>query len=41
MYKLDFKKAKKPEIKWPTSIASWRKQGNSREKSMPASMTVH
>ena len=31
MYKLDFKKAKEPEIKLPTFIGSQRKQGNSRK----------
>ena len=29
MYKLDLEKAEEPEIKLPTFIGSWRKQGNS------------
>ena len=32
MYKLDLEKAEEPEIKLPTFIGSWRKQGNSRKK---------
>ena len=40
-YKLDLAKAKEPEIKLPTFIGSWRKQGNSRKKaSIFASLTV-
>ena len=27
MYKLDFKEAEESEIKWPTFIVSWRRQG--------------
>ena len=26
MFKLDFEKAGEPEIKWPTSTGSWKKQ---------------
>ena len=32
MYKLGFEEAEEPEIKSPTFIGSWRKQGNSRKK---------
>ena len=32
MYKLDLEKAEEPEIKLPTFVGSWRKQGNSRKK---------
>ena len=31
MYKLDLEKADKPEIKWPTSAGSLKKQENSRK----------
>ena len=31
IYKLDLEKAEEPEIKLPTSIGSWRKEGNSRK----------
>ena len=37
MYKLGFEKAEEPEIKLPTLVGSWRKQGNSRETSISAS----
>ena len=41
MYKLGFKEAEEPEIKVPTSIGSWWKQGNSRKKtSTSASLTM-
>ena len=40
MYKLDLEKAKKPEIKLPTSIGSYKKQGNSRKTSTSASLTM-
>ena len=32
MYKLDLEKAEESEIKWPTSVGSWKKQGNSKKK---------
>ena len=32
LYNLDLEKAEEPEIKLPTSIGSWKKQGNSRPK---------
>ena len=31
MYKLDLEKAEEPEIKLPTYVESWRKQGSSRK----------
>ena len=31
MFRLDLEKAEEPKIKLPTSIGSWRKQGNSRK----------
>ena len=34
MYKLDLEKAEKPEIKWPTSVGSYKKQENSRKTSI-------
>ena len=38
MYKMNFKKAEEPEIKLPTFVGSWRKQGSSRKTS--ASLTM-
>ena len=40
MFKLDLEKAEEPEVKLPTFIGSWRKQGNSRETSTSASLTM-
>ena len=40
MYKLDFKELEEPEIKLPTFIGSWRKQGSSRKASNSASLTM-
>ena len=40
MYKLGLKKTEKPEIKLPTFVGSWRKQGNSRKTSTSASLTM-
>ena len=40
MYKLDLEKAKEPEIKLPTSIGSYKKQGNSRKTSISALLTM-
>ena len=40
MYKLDLKKADKPEVKLPTSIGSQKKQENSRKTSTSASLTT-
>ena len=31
MYRLDLEKAEEPEIKWPTSVGSRKKQENSRK----------
>ena len=40
MFKLDLEKAKEPEIKLPTSVASWKKQESSRKTSTSASLTM-
>ena len=40
MYKLDLEKAEEPEIKLPTFVGSWRKQGNSKTTSTSASLTM-
>ena len=40
LYKLDFKEAKEPQIKLPTFVKAWRKQGNSRKTSTSASLTM-
>ena len=40
MFKLDLEKAEEPEIKLPTSIGSWEKQGNYRKTSTSASLTT-
>ena len=40
MFKLDLEKAEEPEIKLPTVVGSWRKQGNSRKTSTSASVTM-
>ena len=37
---LGLQKAEKPDIKWPTSVGSQRKQGNSRKTSNSASLTM-
>ena len=39
MFKLDLKQAEEPEIKLPTFVGSWRKQGGSRKPSTSASLT--
>ena len=39
MFKLDLKKAEEPEIKWPTSVGSPKKQERSKETSTSALMT--
>ena len=39
MLKLDLEKAEEPEIKFPTSVESDKKQENSREKPTSASLT--
>ena len=40
MYRLGLEKAEEPEIKLPTFIGSWRKQGDSRKTSTPAPWTM-
>ena len=40
MYKLGLKKAEEPEIKMPTFVGPWRRQGNSRKTSTSASLTT-
>ena len=40
MFKLDLEKAEKPEIKLPTFVGSWRKQGGSGKTSITASLTM-
>ena len=39
MYKLGFKEAEEPVIKWPIFAGSWRKQRSSRKTSTSASLT--
>ena len=39
MYKLDLAKAEEPEIKCPTSVGAYKKQGSSRKTSTSASLT--
>ena len=40
MFKLDLEKAEEPEIKLPTLVGSWRKQGNSRKTYNSALLTM-
>ena len=40
MFKLDLEKAEEPEIKLPTFIGSWRKQGNSGKPSTSSPLTT-
>ena len=40
MYKLGFKEAEDPEIKLPTLLGSWGKQGSSRKTSTSSSLTM-
>ena len=40
MFKLVLEKAEEPEIKLPTSAGSWKKQENSRKKSISALLTM-
>ena len=37
---LDLEKAEGPEVKLPTSVESWRKEGGSRKASISASLTT-
>ena len=39
MYRLDLENAEEPEIKLPTFVGSWRKQGNSRKTYASALLT--
>ena len=40
MFKLDLDKAEEPEIKFPTSVGSQKKQENSRKTSTSTSLTM-
>ena len=40
MFKLVLEKAEAPEIKWPTSAGSWKKQESSRKTSLSALLTM-
>ena len=40
MFKLVLEKAEEPEIKWPTSAGSWKKQKSSRKTSISALLTM-
>ena len=40
MFKLVLEKAEEPEIKFPTSSGSWKKQESSRKTSISALLTV-
>ena len=40
MFKLDLEKAEEPETKLPTSVGSYKKQGNFRKTSISASLTM-
>ena len=40
MFKLVLEKAEKPEIKFPTSAGSWKKQESSRKTSISALLTM-
>ena len=40
MFKLVLEKAEEPEIKWPTSAGSWKKQENSRKTSISVLLTM-
>ena len=40
MFKLDLEKAEEPEIKFPTSVGSLKKQENSRKTSTAALLTM-
>ena len=40
IYKLGFEEAEEVEIKLPTIVESWRKQGDSRKTAASASLTV-
>ena len=40
IYKLGLERAEETEIKLPTFVESWRKQGNSRKTSTSAALTM-
>ena len=40
MFNLDLEKAEEPEIKFPTSVGSSKKQGNSKKASTSISLTM-
>ena len=40
MFKLDLEKAEEPEIEWPTSLASSKKQESSKKTSTSALLTM-
>ena len=40
MFNMDLEKAEKSEIKLPTSVGSYKKQGDSRKTSTSASLTI-
>ena len=40
MFNLDLEKAEEPEIKFPTSAGSWKKQESSRKTSISALLTM-
>ena len=40
MFKLDLEKAEEPEIKWPASVGSSKKQESSRKTSTSALLTT-
>ena len=40
MYKLDFTETEEPEVKLPTVVGSWKKQGDFRKASTSASLTI-
>ena len=40
MYKLGFEEAEEPQIKLPTFVKSWKKQGSSRKTSTYTSLTT-
>ena len=40
MFELDLEKAEEPEIKWPTSVQSLKKQESFRKTSISALLTM-
>ena len=40
MCKIGLEKEEEPEIKSPTFVGSWKKEGGSRKKSASASLTI-